>query len=102
LPPRSAACASVSACSTLTAPNAAVAFENAEPLMWNVLFVEPWTPGHAPVVSVNQPAPVFGGAWVSRPLREAKAPWRNMSRKPGSRPWSAYLATWSWRMPSDA
>ena len=27
---------------------------------WNVLLVEPWTPGHAPVASEYQPAPVFG------------------------------------------
>ncbi len=42
--------------------------------MWNVLLVEPWTPGHAPVASVYQPAPVFGGAWVSSPLPEADVP----------------------------
>ena len=86
LPPRSAACASVSACRMFCAPKAAVEFENAEPLMWNVLLVDPWTPGQAPVVSVNQPAPVFGGAWVSRPFLDAYAPWRSMSRNPGSRP----------------
>ena len=37
------------------------------PVRWNVLFVEPVTPGQAPVASVNQPAPVFGGACVSSP-----------------------------------
>jgi hypothetical protein len=52
----------------LVAPNADVEFANVEPLMWNVLLVEPWTPGHVPVASVNQPAPVFGGACVSRPF----------------------------------
>ena len=41
---------------------------------WNVLLVEPWTPGQAPVASVYQPAPVFGGAWVSRPLPDAFVP----------------------------
>jgi hypothetical protein len=71
LPPRSAAWASVSAWRMLVAPRADVEVPNGEPLMWNVLFVEPCTPGHAPVESVNQPAPVFGGACVSRPLREA-------------------------------
>ena len=28
--------------------------------MWNVLLVEPWTPGQAPVARLYQPAPVFG------------------------------------------
>ena len=70
LPPRSADWASVSACST-PASNAAVRLPNGWPLTWNVLLVEPATPGHAPVASVNQPAPVFGGAWVSRPLPDA-------------------------------
>ena len=51
----------------------AAVLPNGCPLMWKVLLVEPWTPGQAPVVSVNQPAPVFGGAWVSRPLPEARA-----------------------------
>ncbi len=91
-----------SACSTFVAPNAAVELANVEPLMWNVLLVEPCTPGHVPVASVNQPAPVFGGACVSRPLFDAYAPCLSMSRKPGTRPLSAYLATASWRRPSDA
>src|SRR5262245_21163703 len=43
-------------------------------LMWNVLFVEPWTPGQAPVASVYQPAPVFGGACVSSPFPVADVP----------------------------
>jgi hypothetical protein len=54
-----------------------------------VLFVEPWTAGQAPVVSVNQPAPVFGGAWVSRPWPPACTPWRRSSRKPGTTPAAA-------------
>ncbi len=29
---------------------------------WNVLLVEPWTPAHAPVATVYQPAPVLVGA----------------------------------------
>ena len=61
LPPRSAAWASVSACST-PAPANDVELANGSPFLWNVLFVDPCTPGHAPVVSVNQPEPVFGGA----------------------------------------
>ena len=40
--------------------NAAVRFANGWPFRWNVLFVEPWTPGHAPVARLYQPAPVFG------------------------------------------
>ena len=96
LPPRSAACASVSACST-PGSNAAVRGgglpKNACPLTWKVLLVDPCTAGHAPVVSVNQPAPVFGGDWVRRPLPDARAPFRSMLRNPGTTPWSAYLRT---------
>ena len=76
--------------------------ERAAPLMWNVLLVEPWTPGQAPVARVNQPAPVFGGAWVSRPLPDAYAPLRSSSRKPGVSPSSAYFSTRSCRRPSEA
>ena len=47
--------------------NAAVRLPNGWPLTWNVLFVDPATPGQAPVLSVFQPAPVFGGDCVSRP-----------------------------------
>ena len=60
------------------------------------------TPGHAPVASVYQPAPVFGGAWVSSPSPGPRRP------SSGSCPWSAaaplaaYLATRSWRRPSAA
>ena len=60
-PPRSADCATDSAWSTF-ASNAAVRFANGWPLIWKVLFVEPWTPGQAPVARLYQPAPVFGGA----------------------------------------
>ena len=88
LPPRSAAWASVSACST-PAPANDVEFANGSPFLWKVLLVEPWTPGHAPVVSVNQPEPVFGGAWVSSPLPDARVPLRRRSRKPGTARWSA-------------
>ncbi len=101
LPPRSAACAIVSAWST-PGSNAAVLLPNGWPFTWKVLLVEPVTPGQAPVASVNQPAPVFGGAWVSRPLPEARAPLRRSSRKPGTTPWSAYFSTASWRRPSEA
>ncbi len=66
---------------------------NGSPFLWNVLFVEPCTPGQAPVASVNQPAPVFGGAWVSRPLPPARVPVRSSSRKPGTAPLRAYFAT---------
>ncbi len=31
------------------------------PVRWNVLFVEPCSPGHVPVARVCQPTPVFGG-----------------------------------------
>ena len=101
LPPRSAAWASVSAWSTL-APNAEVELPKVSPFLWNVLLVEPWTPGHAPVASVNQPAPVFGGAWVIRPSSDARAPCLSSSRKPGVTPWSAYFSTDCCIRPSEA
>ena len=65
-PSRSALWAMDSACSTL-ASKAAVRLPNGWPLTWNVLLVEPCTPGQAPVARLYQPAPVFGGAWVSSP-----------------------------------
>ncbi len=42
--------------------------------MWKVLFVDPVTPGHAPVARLYQPAPVLGGAWVRSPPPEADEP----------------------------
>ena len=84
------------------ASNAAVRLPNGWPFTWKVLLVEPCTPGQAPVFSVNQPAPVFGGACVSRPLPDARAPLRSRSRKPGTTPWPAYFSTASWRRPSEA
>ena len=92
-PPRSADCAIVSAWSTLGS-KAAVRFANGWPLMWKVLFVEPCTPGHAPVARLYQPAPVFGGAWVSSPLPVAETPVLEELRHRGHRrPSSAYFAT---------
>ena len=44
LPARSAAAASVSACRT-PAPENEVELANASPVRWNVLFVEPCSPG---------------------------------------------------------
>ena len=70
--------------------------------MWNVLLVEPWTPGQAPVASVNQPAPVFGGDCVSRPLSEARVPFLSSSRNPGVSPSSANSSTRFWTRPSEA
>ena len=59
-PPRSAACAIDSACST-PGSNAAVRLvPNGSPFLWNVLFVDPCTPGHAPVARVYQPGPGVG------------------------------------------
>ncbi len=69
-PARSADWAIVSTWS-VPGSKAAVRLANGCPDLWKVLFVEPWTPGQAPVASVYQPAPVFGGAWVSRPLPDA-------------------------------
>ena len=74
----------------------------AAPLMWNVLLVEPWTPGQAPVARLYQPAPVLGGASVSRPLPAAFVPPLRNEAIVGRRPCAAYLATRSWRRPSAA
>src|SRR3954447_19219240 len=102
LPPRSAAWASVSACRMLPLDgNAACELAKVEPLMWNVLFVDPCTPGQAPVVRLNHPAPVFGGACVSRPWSDAYAPCLSRSLKPGTEFPLAYCSIASWRIPSD-
>jgi hypothetical protein len=39
------------------------------PVRWNVLFVDPCSPGQVPVASVYQPTPVFGGKPCVRPFR---------------------------------
>ena len=100
-PSRSADWAIDSACRTFGAKDD-VELPNGWPLMWNVLFVEPWTPGQAPVARVYQPAPVFGGAWVRRPPPVAEAPFLRKSAIVGMTPWPAYFWTRSWRRPSDA
>ena len=88
-PPRSADCAMVSTW-RVPASKAAVRDEaKVAPLVWKVLLVEPVTAGHAPVASVNQPAPVLGGAWVRRPLPEAVVPVRSRVRMVGIAPESA-------------
>ena len=73
-PPRSADWAIDSAWRTPGSKAAVRAVPNASPFLWNVLLVDAWTPGHAPVASVYHPAPVFGGACVSRPLPDALVP----------------------------
>src|SRR4029077_20432127 len=72
------------------------------PDLWKVLLVEPWTPGHAPVAGVYQPAPVLGGSCASRPLPDAYVPLRRNDRIVGMTPWSAYRFTASSPMPSAA
>src|SRR4051794_10034560 len=99
-PPRSAACAIDSACSTF-ASNAVVRLANGCPFTGNVLFVDPCTPGHAPVASEYQPAPVFGGACVSSPPPAAETPLRRNCFIVGIPPWSTYFATRSCRSPSE-
>src|SRR4029079_15309213 len=100
-PLRSADWAMDSAWST-PGSNAAVRFANGWPLRWNVLFVEPCTPGHAPVARLYQPAPVLGGAWVRRPLPLADVPFFRNSDIVGISPCAAYRATMSCLMPSAA
>ena len=82
--------------------NAAVRFANGWPLRWKVLLVEPWTPGHAPVARLYQPAPVLGGAWVRRPFPLADVPFFRKSDMVGMSPCAAYRATMSCLMPSAA
>src|SRR6266511_4103156 len=67
LPARSAALAMVSAWRT-PAPENDVRLENRSPVRWNVLLVEPCSPGYVPVARVYQPTPVFGGNPCSRPF----------------------------------
>src|SRR5689334_1311400 len=99
-PARSADCAIDSAFMTPWVEKL-VALENVVPLMWNVLLVEPCTPGHAPVARLYHPAPVFGGACVSRPFPAAWVPffrnsWRVLCLS------VTYLSIRSCRNPSDA
>ena len=68
LPARSAACPSVSAWSTPGAAKLVELLKLGSVSRWNVLFVEPCTPGHAPVARVAQPTPVFGGKPCVSPL----------------------------------
>src|SRR5205814_7426617 len=67
LPARSAALAIESACSTPAAENE-VRFENVSPVRKNVLFVEPFSPGYAPVAIVYHPTPVLGGKACTIPF----------------------------------
>ncbi len=85
LPPRSADWAMVSAW-RVPGVNADVLLFSGWVLIAKVLLVEPVTPGQAPVAIVYQPAPVFGGAWVSMPPPLADAPCRRRSAKPGREP----------------
>jgi hypothetical protein len=71
-------------------------------LTWKVLLVDPCTPGHAPVARLYQPAPVFGGDWVSSPPLSADAPFCKNSRIVGIKIWPAKLDTRSCRKPSEA
>ena len=100
-PPRSADWAIVSTWRTFGS-NAAVRLANGWPVMWNVLLVDPCTPGHAPEASVYQPAPVLGGACVSSPPPLAEVPFLSKLAIAGITPWAAYFATRSCRRPSEA
>ena len=67
LPARSAACWIVSAW-RIEAPRLVRLKKLPSPVRWNVLFVDPCSPGQVPVASVYQPTPVFGGKACLRPL----------------------------------
>jgi hypothetical protein len=99
LPARSAAWASVSACRML-APSEVRLLKLLSPVRWNVLFVEPCSPGHVPVASVYQPTPVLGGKPWSKPFW----PFTPFAMSPaivGIWPCAAYLSTRSGLMPSE-
>ncbi len=59
------------------------------PFWWNVLLVEPWTPAHAPVATVYQPAPVLVGACGCDPPPFALAPVDMSPAISGKAPWRA-------------
>src|SRR5262245_35533635 len=71
------------------------------PVRWNVLFVEPCSAGQAPVASVDQPTPVFGGKPCFNPLLPL-TPSLISCFIVGMKPWPAYLSTKSGRIPSEA
>jgi len=87
-PPRSADWA-IDSTWSVPGSKAATRLVNGAPLVAKVLFVEPATPGQAPVARVYQPAPVLGGACVSRPLPDALTPLRNRPRMVGIEPCAA-------------
>src|SRR6266540_149393 len=98
-PARSAALAIVSAW-RMPAPENDVRFENASPVRWKVLFVEPCSLDHVPVAIVYQPTPVLGGNACSMPL----APLTPSCISPayvGMAPSAAYFSIKSGRIPSD-
>src|SRR5215475_747761 len=66
-PARSADAASVSAWRMPVVANDVELLNDASPVRWNVLFVEPCSPGHVPVANVYQPTPVLGGNAWTRP-----------------------------------
>ena len=70
-------------------------------MRWNVLFVEPCSPGYAPVASVCQPTPVFGGKAGFRPFSPLTPFWIKLCIV-GMAPSAANLSTRSGRMPSEA
>ena len=71
------------------------------PVRWNVLFVEPCSPGQVPVASVDQPTPVFGGKPCNSPFLPTTPSWISAFMV-GIAPCSAYLSTRSGRIPSEA
>ncbi len=65
-PARSAACWIVSACNSPVVAKLVRLLKVPSPIRWNVLFIDPCSPGYVPVARVDQPTPVFGGkAWIN-------------------------------------
>ncbi len=101
LPARSAAAASVSACRAPRAENDVRLLKAPSPIRWYVLFVEPCSLGHVPVIIVYQPTPVFGGKPGSMPL-SPRTPLAMRLAYVGMTPSAAYFSMRSGRMPSEA
>src|SRR5262245_24301747 len=101
LPARSAAAARVSAWSVPGVEKLVRLLKLPSPVRWYVLFVEPCSDGHVPVVRVYQPTPVFGGKPCSMPLAP-RTPSAISCLYVGIWPWAAYCSMRSGRMPSEA
>src|SRR5262245_17641037 len=101
LPARSAAWAMWSAWRIPVAAKLVELLKLPSPVRWNVLFVDPCSPGQVPVPSVAHPTPVFGGKPCVRPFCPL-TPLLIRLLIAGMAPSAAYRSTRSGLMPSEA